>query len=56
MFKILIIYTFNNAADNIPVLKEYGESIFTSEIKIDKDLRKKIEDIISNYKKRMKEK
>ena len=56
IFKISIIYTFNNIADNIPVLDDYGESIFISEVKSEKDLRKRIQDIISNYKKAMKAK
>lgn len=56
IFKISIIYTFNNIADNIPVLDDYGESIFISEIKSEKDLAKRIQDIISNYKKALKSK
>ena len=48
IFKISIIYTFYNIADNIPVLDDYGESIFISEVKSEKDLRKRIQDIISN--------
>ena len=41
--KISIIYTFNNIADNIQIMEQYGESIFISDIKSENDLWKKIQ-------------
>ena len=51
IYKISIIYTFTNITDNIPVLDDYGESILISEIKSEKDLKKRIFIINSNYQK-----
>ena len=51
IYKISIIYTFTNITDNIPVLDDYGESILISEIKSEKDLKKRILIINSNYQK-----
>ena len=50
-YKISIIYTFNNIADNIPILDEYGESIFITDIKSEKELKKNINTTIADYKK-----
>ena len=56
MYKISIIYTFTNITDNIPVLDDYGESILISEIKSEKDLKKRIIIINSSYQKSNKKK
>jgi len=56
IYKISIIYTFTNITDNIPVLDDYGESILISEIKSEKDLKKRIIIINSSYQKSNKKK
>lgn len=55
-YKISIIYTFNSITDNINVIDSYGESLMISDIKSERDLKKKITTIIENYKKTIKEK
>ena len=50
-YKISIIYTFNNITDNIQALDPYGESILISDIKSEKELKKKIINTINDYKK-----
>ena len=55
-YKISIIYTFNSITDNINVIDSYGESLMISDIKSERELKKKITTIIENYKKTIKEK
>jgi hypothetical protein len=55
-YKISIIYTFNNITENISVLDIYGESIMISDIKSEKELKKRIISIISINKKSSKPK
>ena len=51
IYKISIIYTFTNYLDSITIMDEYGDSILISDIKSERDLRKKIETIIINIRK-----
>ena len=51
IYKISIIYTFTNITDNITILDDYGESIMISEIKSEKDLKKRIIVINTSYQK-----